>query len=298
MPGIARPGALVAIACTLHGVLALPPAILFLQGTDQPIALVAWGIGGLLTAGPTAFGLAIAAAARERALYGLALAGRPLWLGYAVGGLVIAHWVPMLAWSPIALLASTSGHADDHLASALVGLVAWVTVAAGLGLVAWTRWVMEGRVHRTVVPLFGERPEWLASAALFAVMSTPATSAVVVALAEGRASVAVAESAVVALLALGLLAASGLAWSAARADGERARRGRRIQPFATGLARALAGLLFVQFGVVFGMTLLTGWGDALGSRLVLQAVAGSVLVVAAGVLGAMGTGLREMPLAR
>lgn len=299
LPMGSRPGSVIAWGASAYGLLVAPVALMLVaDGAREPATLLVWGLAGLLAAGPLVVGLGFAASSRERWLMGVAYSGRSLWFGHAAGAMLIAHFVGMLAWSPVAMWQMASlqgGSADDRLGSALVGLTAWIAVLAGGGLLAWTRWVVQRRVLRVVRPWYAELPQWLVSAVVMAMVASPASAAVVVALAEEHAAASSAVGAWAILLGGGGLIGSGLAWSTALADVVHARRTSRRAPFVPAFMRAMAGLVIVQFAVVLGMCLMVSWSGALGTGFILQIAASATVAVAVGVLGATGLGT---PLAR
>ncbi|MCA9569413.1 MAG: hypothetical protein KC656_16310 [Myxococcales bacterium] len=294
MPRWARPGAAIAWAAGAYAVLMTAPGVaLILEQVRKPEVLIAWAVLGGMIGGPLVLALAASAVTRERWIVRRRLAGSALWLGYATGGVLMAHWLPMLGWSPVALgaaLRSSGSRADDFLQSALLGLVAWVAVAAGGGLLAWTRWTFRRRVPVPRKAMFGAFPQWLMGSVVFGMLAAPASALVVVALAEERASVGTTVGVGLGVLGLGLLVACLGGWSVAHADVARARLGTRAISFDASFARAVAGAVIVQWISVFVMATLVGWGSAVGQRFMLQLGATMLVTVAVGVLAATGLG--------
>lgn len=296
--GWARPGALLAWVAVLYGLVMAPIGFAaVVESVRHPGVLIGWAVFGFVFGAPLTLIASAAAISRERWLVGRVLAGRLIWTGNALGGLVIAHWLPMLSWSPVAMYVamSTSGStSDDHLASALYGMVAWVVVAAGIGLLGWTRWTFRRRVGRPLKALMEEWPQWVPTAAVFGLLAAPVSAVVVVALAESGPSFADTLPVLAILFAVGLLSALGGAWGVATSDVERARRGERSAPFADGVLRASAACLTAQWSATLAMACVVDWGAAVGPRFLLQVVSISIVVAAVGVLGGTDTFHRRL----
>lgn len=291
----ARPGSWVAGSAMVYGLTLLAPAIaLVLDAHGSPSALAGWAGIGAFVGWPLALVVSLVVIARERWVTARVYGGRALWSGYVLGSLLVAHWLPMLVWSPAAIAhgmaTPNEQRAEAYFESAALGLAAWVLVAIGIGLIAWTRWAFRRRRLVVRPPMLGEQPQWLLGALLFGMLVAPASALVVVAVAEARGSMEVALGAVLTVFAVGALVAVGNGWSVAHADVARARLGALPVHFRESFLRAVGASLLVQGIAVFTMTFLPDWGAALGQQFLVQMVAIALTTVGVALLGGVGLG--------
>lgn len=292
-PAWARPTASIVSGALIHGlVLSIFATGLYDDGLHRPAMLVVWALIGVLVTAPAVLVFAVVAIARERWITGRAHAGRFLWGGYALGAGLVAHWVPLLPWSPLALLMGADGgpHGAAFRQSAVMGLVAWVLVAVGVGVLAWTRWAFRSRppgTSRTWAPLL---PAWALAVLQVGVATWLLPVGLLGWLAGSRAPVGPTVAAGLALIGAGLAAGLLHAWSVAQADVTRARLTEIPVDFQESLVRTVAATA-VFIGVsLFTMASLVDWGSALGSRFVLQILGSIVTGSGVGLLAAAGLG--------
>lgn len=277
-PVPARPGWWLALVATTQlGISGLLAAVLATEDLHEGGVVVFWATSWLpvLVIGAVA---GLACSVRSHRITSRAPA-RVGWLGFGVTTLTLAHWAPMLAWSPVAFLFSVidNGHRDDHyLSSAVAGLLAWLVVAGAAVLAIRARDRLEPGAVRPYRAGPGLLAEWLVAAA-YAVPVAILTAAAIAGGGDGRGY---AWTALPALLGVGALLATPAAWTGAAADMTAARFGGTRGDWRWSFVGRIGALLALLAAPLFVMTLFPVWERGLGQRFGIQTTAIVLLALA------------------
>lgn len=134
-----RPGTVAGALGVSFACGAVPTGIALIAAEPDGVgaAIVVWAILSIAVALP--FGLVVGLVGRrtERLLRARSAAHPVRWAPWGVGVAVIGHWAPLCLWTPLLVLRSIArpSRADELLVLAVVSLVAWMAVGAGVGLV-------------------------------------------------------------------------------------------------------------------------------------------------------------------
>lgn len=288
IPLIARPVLLVGVPAGLYGLLSIPLGLVMLSeshGKADGEAMVVWGLFSLV---PCLLGAlaGVVASGRERLLANRSVHSAQLWIMTGALALLGVHWLPLLAWTPLALFRVILQRLSDSLFSAtLWGLAPWAVLVGVLfaGAAVWRAF------QRPTVGAAGPGPVGIyraLAAVLVGISTTPVVLGAMVAVAAGGDGQGLATSAVLILGGLGAIAGVGLGWSTASARG-------LASPQVRGLwTRTFWGTLGAFLILLAASALFaTGWPmweQALGQRFGVQMVFTCVL--------ALGVALRSVQL--
>ena len=211
----------------------------------DPVGIIAWA---LLSPPVICAGLLVGIVAWWRT--GAVHRARPRrlpWLASGVAGLLLAHWLPMLLWSPIALAYTAVSHgsrAEDHLLSGVFGLAAWGMCAVCIAVLWRLRRSLSVSVDGRPAMLRTSEATWWLEAALVGGYAVPLAVIATVWVAQGDDGGGLTWIAIPLCTGIGMLIAAPLAWCGAAADVESARRspGREVDWLAASGGR-LGGLV-------------------------------------------------------
>lgn len=305
-PLAARPHAVLIWGGALYALVTAFPAgtLLFRAVREGGEPIVAWGMLCLCFALPVGVALGALAGGRERLVVGRVLAGRWIWAGYGVGVALAAHWLLLLAWTPVALiyvLVAASSAREEYLRSAVAGLLPWAAVTVGLVLIAGTRWLSRARDFRASPAswelILPPMPHALGTGAVAALLVGPTMLVGAALVAERGDGGGQALPMAAVLGGLGLIAGVAIAASGASAEAEAARNGSTPISWPVAFASYLGVFLVVQWGASLPLTLLPVWDDAVGQRFVFQVLAFFGIVLGTALAGRRLAGLEVAPSA-
>lgn len=194
------------------------------------------------------------------------------WFAGSVAGLLLAHWAPMLAWTPVAAAYAAIAHgsrAEDHVISALLGLIAW-GVCLGSAAVLWRTRSLRSAISEGRPAKRSSEATWWFEAALACGYAAPVGLFATIWVAQGEDGGGLAWIAIPLLVGTGTLLGASFAWCGAAADVEAARLTQRNGHWMRAFQGRLGGLGACMAAPVYLLTLLPMWDGAAGQRLGMQ----------------------------
>lgn len=148
-PARVRPTTVAGALAALYGLGAVPSGLALVWSEYDHVVqgILAWGIAAVLVGVPMTLAVALVAYRAERLLTGRVPPQPAAWLLFAFGAVMVAHWLPLTAWSPMLVLGSAmrTYRADEWLPLAVVAMSVWLAVALGGAAVTFGRRMLEQR---------------------------------------------------------------------------------------------------------------------------------------------------------
>lgn len=182
LPRRSHPVALLVVSVVVQalgaGLLALLILLNALRDPDEGLAVAMAAY--VTVALPAGIAVGFLAGRMETLRTGRILPSRGLWVPLGSAVALVAHWAPLLPWTPLMVAAAVLGPShrfDDGLESAAYGLLAWLLCAVGVGLAvpAWRKLKQRDPENGAVPAEPPKLPSQLGFAVLVGAWSLPPT---------------------------------------------------------------------------------------------------------------------------